>query len=88
MAYRHHLVLISSNRALRALLLSNSLILISLAMLVPVYALFVKQVGGGALSAGFTAGALGIASAISALISGKVIDKIRPTQVRLILALG
>lgn len=88
MGYRHHLGAISSNRALRVLLLSNSLILISLGMLVPVYALFVEEVGGGALSAGYTAGALGLTSAISALLSGKLIDKVSPEKTRFILGGG
>lgn len=86
--YRHQLHLVKTNPALRALLLSNSIVLISLAMLVPVYALFVQQVGGGALSAGLTAGALGLASAVSALLSGKYIDKIQPVNTRYVLAVG
>ena len=57
-------------------------------MLVPVYALFVEKVGGGALSAGFTAGALGFAAAISAFVSGRMIDKLNPNQTRNILSLG
>lgn len=88
MSYRLHLGAISSNQALRALLISNSLVLISLGMLVPVYALFVTQVGGGALSAGLTAGALGLTSAVSALISGKWIDNRPPSHTRNIMAFG
>ncbi len=88
MSYNLNLGPIGSNKALRALLLSNSLILISLGMFVPVYALFVQKVGGGALSAGFTAGALGLASAVSALLSGKLIDKLSPHKTRLILSGG
>lgn len=88
MSYRLHLGAISSNKALRALLISNSLILISLGMLVPVYALFVTQVGGSALSAGLTAGALGLTSAVSALIAGKWIDRRPPSYTRNIMALG
>ncbi|MDB5182978.1 MAG: major facilitator superfamily 1 [Candidatus Saccharibacteria bacterium] len=88
MKYRHQLSAIKSNHALRALLISNSLILISLGMLVPVYALFVQKVGGGALSAGLTAGALGLTSAVSALLSGRFIDKISPTKTRTILSVG
>jgi MFS family permease len=88
MKYRHQLNNIRTNKALQTLLLSNSIILISLGMLVPVYALFVQKVGGGALSAGITAGALGVASAISALLSGKLIDKFKPVSTHYILACG
>lgn len=86
--YRHQLQLVKTNPALRALLLSNGLVLVALAMLVPVYALFVQKVGGGALSAGLTAGALGLASGVSALISGKLIDRIPASRTRYVLVVG
>lgn len=88
MDYIQRIIVFKTNKALRVLLLSNSLILISLGMLVPVYALFVQQVGGSALSAGITAGALGLTSAFSALISGKFVDKLNPNKTRLIMAGG
>jgi MFS family permease len=88
MAYRHHFGAIKTNKALRVLLLSNSLILISLGLLVPVYALFVEKVGGSALSAGFTAGALGLTSAIAALLSGKLVDKLSPQKTRFVMSSG
>jgi DHA1 family multidrug resistance protein-like MFS transporter len=88
MSYRQHVRSIRNNKALQSLLFGNSLILISLGMLVPVYALFVQQVGGSALSAGLTAGALAFASAISALVSGKFIDRLQPAQTKNFLALG
>lgn len=80
MGYKKHLKSIRDNRALQALLFGNSLILISLGMLVPIYALFVEEIGGNALSAGVTAGALAFASALSALVSGKLIDRFSPNQ--------
>lgn len=64
------------------------MILISLGMLVPVYALFVEEVGGSALSAGVTAGALGLTSAVSALLSGRLIDKLEASKTRLVMAGG
>lgn len=88
MAYKHHVNAFKTNKALRVLLLSNSLILISLGMLVPVYALFVEQVGGSALSAGITAGALGLTSAVSALISGRLVDRLQPSNTRYVMAGG
>jgi DHA1 family multidrug resistance protein-like MFS transporter len=88
MSYRRQIRSLRSNTALLALLLSNSLVLISLGMLVPIYALFVQQVGGGALSAGFTAGALAFTSALSALISGRLIDKFSRSKTRYFLIVG
>ena len=88
MAYRHQVKSIRDNRALQSLLLGNSLILISLGMLVPVYALFVQKVGGNALSAGFTAGALAFASAFSALVAGKFIDRFKPQNTKYFLVFG
>lgn len=57
-------------------------------MLVPVYGLFVEKVGGGALSAGLSAGALALTSALSALLSGKIIDKLSPNKTRYIMCAG
>jgi DHA1 family multidrug resistance protein-like MFS transporter len=88
MNYKHHTKTIFTNKALLSLLLSNSAILISLGMLVPIYALFVEQVGGSALSAGLTGGALAFASAIAALLSGKIIDKVPHDKTRYFLVLG
>lgn len=62
--------------------------LISLGMLVPIYALFVQEVGGNALSAGLTAAALAFASALSALVSGKMIDKFAASQTKYFLIMG
>lgn len=57
-------------------------------MLVPIYALFVQEVGGGALSAGLTAGALAFASGLSALLSGRFIDKFGRAKTQYFLIVG
>ena len=88
MSYKKQIHTIRTNKALLSLLLSNSLVLISLGMLVPIYALFVEQVGGGALSAGLTAGALAFASGLSALLTGRVIDKFDRHKTKYFLVLG
>lgn len=88
MSIKHQVKSIKNNQALISLLLGNSLILISLGMLVPIYALFVQDVGGGALSAGLTAGSLAFASAISALLSGRLIDRFKPHNTRNFLIIG
>jgi MFS family permease len=64
------------------------MVLISLGMLVPIYALFVQQIGGSALSAGLTAGALAFASGLSALLSGRFIDKVSRENTRYFLVIG
>jgi DHA1 family bicyclomycin/chloramphenicol resistance-like MFS transporter len=87
-SYKHQIRSLRSNPALLALLLSNSLVLISLGMFVPIYALFVQQVGGNALSAGLTAGALAFASGLSALLSGRLIDHFSRRQTRYFLVVG
>lgn len=88
MSYKKQIHSIRENKALLSLLLSNSLVLISLGMLVPIYALFVQQVGGGALFAGLTAGALAFASAISALLTGRAIDKVDRNKTKYFLVIG
>ena len=88
MSYKHQIHTIRSNKALASLLLSNSMVLISLGMLVPIYALFVQQIGGSALSAGLTAGALAFASGLSALLTGKLIDKFSRDKTRYFLFFG
>jgi MFS family permease len=87
-SYKHQIRSLRSNPSLLALLLSNSLVLISLGMFVPIYALFVQQVGGNALSAGLTAGALAFASGLSALLSGRLIDHFSQAQTRYFLVIG
>jgi MFS family permease len=63
------------NKALRILLITNGLILIAGAMLIPIYAFFVEQIGGNLLDAGLTGGVFAIAAGITTLLSGKFTDK-------------
>ena len=46
------------NRPLRILLISDTLVLISGAMIVPIYAIYVKKIGGDILDAGVPANVL------------------------------
>jgi MFS family permease len=63
------------NKALRILLLTNGLILLAGAMLGPIYALFVKQIGGDLLDASFAGGLFALAAGVTTLIAGKYADK-------------
>jgi MFS family permease len=65
------------NRAIKLLLLSNGLILISGAMLGPIYALFVAEVGGDLFDASLTGGIFALAAGITSLFSGRLTDKIK-----------
>lgn len=65
------------NKALRILLVSTSLILLAGAMLGPIYALFVKDLGGTVIDAGLTFGVFALAAGITTLVSGHYSDKIK-----------
>lgn len=63
------------NRTLRALVITNGIILLAAAMLGPIYALFVKELGGNILHASATGAILAITAGITVLISGRLADK-------------
>ncbi len=63
------------NRALRILLITNGLVLISGAMLGPIYALFIKNIGGDLLDASIAASIFAFAAGITTIIAGKFADK-------------
>jgi len=68
------------NKAIRILLISNGMILIAGAMLGPIYALFVEDIGGSLLDASLTAGVFALVAAITTLIAGKYADKIKQNE--------
>lgn len=68
------------NKGLVVLLSTNSLILLAGAMLAPIYALFVEEIGGDLLDASYAAAAFALAAGITTMISGKFSDKIRETE--------
>jgi MFS family permease len=74
------------NPALRVLLMSDALILIAVAMVTPIYAVFVSNVGGDILDAGLTAAGLAFGSAAAALVAGKYADSLRDKKSLLILS--
>ena len=74
------------NKALRILLITNSLVLFAGAMLDPIYALFVQKVGGDLLDASLTGSFFAIAAGITTLIAGKLTDRNKRDE--LILAFG
>jgi len=74
------------NRALRILLITNGIVLISGSMLGPIYALFVEKVGGDLLDASFTGGVYALAAGLMTLIAGRYADKIKENE--LIVVIG
>lgn len=59
------------NRPLRVLLVSDTLVLISGAMIVPIYAIYVDKIGGDILDAGIAAGVFALVAGIAVLVAGK-----------------
>lgn len=68
------------NKALRILLATDGLILLASAMLGPIYALFVEDIGGSLLDASFAGGAFALAAGITTLLSGKFSDKVKENE--------
>lgn len=65
------------NRALRILLITNAMILIANYMVGPIYALFVKNIGGDLLDASFAAGVFAFTAGITTLLSGRFADRVK-----------
>jgi len=65
------------NKQLRVLLFTDSLVLISAAMLAPFYALYVDKIGGDILDAGMAASAFAVAAGVASILSGKLADLVR-----------
>ncbi|MBR9677345.1 MFS transporter [Candidatus Woesearchaeota archaeon] len=74
------------NKALRILLITNSLVLIGGAILGPIYALFVEKIGGDLLDASITASVFALVAGLTTLIAGKYADKIKRNE--LLVAFG
>ena len=68
------------NRALKILLVTDSLILFSNAMMGPIYALFVQKIGGDLLDASITWAIFTGVTGLVTLISGRYVDKIKENE--------
>lgn len=76
------------NKALRILLGTNGLILLSGAMLAPIYALFVEEVGGSILDAGMAASAFAVAGGVTTLLAGRFTDKVKESELVVVIGYG
>ncbi|MBU5688339.1 MAG: hypothetical protein KQA41_02115 [Candidatus Aenigmarchaeota archaeon] len=63
---------IFSSRAIKILLFTNSLVMIAGAMLGPIYALFVEDVGGNLLDASITNSIFFLAAGITSIFAGSI----------------
>ena len=68
------------NRPLRILLSTNALILMAGAMLFPIYAIFVKKVGGDLMDASIAGGIFALVAGLTTLLSGKYSDKVKENE--------
>jgi MFS family permease len=74
------------NKPLHILLFTNALILISGAMLGPIYALFVEKVGGDLLDVSIIATGFALVAGITTVLVGRLSDEIKESE--LIIVLG
>lgn len=81
------------NRPIRILLATNALILATGALIGPIYALFVEEIGGDLLGAGLSAAVFSLTAGIVTLVSGRYSDKVKENELivvagYLIMAIG
>lgn len=74
------------NVAIKVLLATNALVLIAGAMLGPIYALFVEEIGGDLLDASLAFAVFAFVAGLTSLVSGKYADQIKENE--LILVVG
>lgn len=68
------------SKPIKILLITNSLVLFSGAMLGPIYALFVDDIGGNLLDASLAGGIFALAAGITVLISGQLTDRVKESE--------
>lgn len=72
--------------ATRILLITNGFVLFAAAMLGPIYAIFVEEIGGDLLDASFAVGLFALSAAITSYFSGKYVDRLKNPE--LLVAIG
>lgn len=65
------------NRAIKILLVTNTIVLVSGAMLGPFYAIYVENIGGDIFDASITVAIFAVMAGITTLIAGRFTDKIK-----------
>lgn len=74
------------NKALRILLLTNAMVLMSAAMLGPIYAIFVEKNGGDLMDASLAGGIFALTAGLTTIFSGRYSDRLKENE--LIVVLG
>jgi MFS family permease len=69
------------NKSLRVLLITNGSILVSFAMLAPIYAVFVEKIGGDILDANYAYAVFAFAGGVITLVSSRIADVINKKYV-------
>lgn len=67
--------MIHITKALKILLVADSFVLLSGAMIIPFYATYVSKIGGDILEAGFAAGMFAVSAGIMTLFAGRISDR-------------
>ena len=67
-------------RQTNILLWTNALVVVASGMLAPIYALYVKRIGGDLMDASITATMFFLSAGITSVLSGKLIDKIKEDE--------
>lgn len=73
--------LVGTNIALRILLMTDGLVVFSAAMLGPIYALFVRDIGGDILDTGLAAGVFTATAGIVVFLSGRFSDRVKEAEI-------
>lgn len=73
------------HKQLKIFLVSNSFFVLATGMLGPIYALFVKEIGGDILDAGFSWSIFMIISGAGMLVMGKIVDSLKKEKPMMIL---
>lgn len=72
------------NRAIKLLLATNALILLAGAMLGPIYAIYITQIGGDLMDASIAGFLFAISAGLITLLSGKFSDRVRHSDLVLV----
>jgi len=65
------------NKSLRILLATNVMILVAAAMLAPIYAIFVEEIGGDLLDASIAGSIFAFVAGFTSFLSGEYVDKLK-----------
>ena len=67
-------------KQINVLLWTNALVVVASGMLAPIYALYVKRIGGDLMDASITATMFFLSAGITSLLSGRLIDRIKEDE--------